>query len=423
MKTLFKNCYVLLGHDVKFTKIVIDGDKISYIGDDPKEYDAVKDMKGKLLMPGLVNAHAHGPMTLLRGIGSGLNLQDWLNEKIFPIEDRLIPHDSYVGEKWALIEMIRGGTTLVTEMYDFPWQTGEALLESQIKAAVCRVALAFSDDPEIPENRFNECIGFMNNFKDETDKVRAHFCIHSEYLSTEKMVRRIAESNSEYKKHVHVHLAETKKEVQECIQRHGKTPAKYFYDLGLFDNPVYAAHGVWCNGDDIRLLKEKNVSIVHNPTSNMKLGSGFAPIKKYLDNNINVALGTDGVASNNNLNMFEEMHLAAIIHCGYLNDPTAIKYADIIDMATINGAKALGFNDTGIIELGKKADIIALSLDSPNMFPAFEIAPLLCYSAQASDVTMTMVDGKILYEDGEFTTLDVDKAKFEMNQAIERLYK
>lgn len=422
MKTLFKNCYVLSGHDISFTSLIVDGDRIAYIGDEPESCDSFRDMHGALLMPGLVNAHAHGPMTLLRGAGSGLDLQHWLHDAIFPIEEKLSFEDVRRGEEWAIIEMLAGGTTMAAEMYDFPYATAEALLESGMKATVCRVGLAFSESAELPAGRLGECIEIVKNFKDKSGKVVADFCLHSEYLTNESFVRSIAEANRELKRSVHVHVSETALEHNECYERHGLSPIAYFSKLGLLDQNTYAAHCVWCDEKDIRIMKEKGVSVVHNPSSNLKLGSGFAPVKRFLELGINVALGTDGTASNNNLNMFEEMHIASLIHNGKNRDPLALLPEDIIDMATLNGARALGFSDTGILEVGKKADITAVSLDGAHLYPALDLLPLICYSMQASDVVMTMVDGRILYDHGEYTSIDVDRARFELEGSIRRLY-
>ncbi len=424
MKTLFTNCYVLCGHEVTFTNLLVDGEIISYIGDDEVPHDSVRNMHGALLMPGLVNAHAHGPMTLLRGIGGGLKLKDWLNNAIFPIEAKMTPEDVKTGQDWAIIEMLAAGITMSAEMYDFPMAYAESLLQSGMKASVCRVGLSFSDQEEIPPNRFAECVELVENLKDSTGKVVADFCIHSEYLTNETIVQKIADANKKYHRSVHVHVSETQAETEECKLRHGGlTPIQYFNKVGLLDSNVFAAHCIWVNDEDLAIMKEKNVSIVHNPTSNMKLGSGFAPIRKAIAMGVNVALGTDGVASNNNLNLFKEMHLASIIHNGHRLDPQSILPPQVIDMATVNGAKALGRLDTGVLEVGKKADIIAISLDAPHMYPALDILSLLCYSVQASDVKMTMVDGKILYDNGEYSTMDVDKAKFELGKSVNRLFK
>ncbi|MBQ1215103.1 MAG: amidohydrolase family protein, partial [Firmicutes bacterium] len=215
---------------------------------------------------------------------------------------------------------------------------------------------------------------------------------------------------------------ETKKEHEECKQRYGKTPARFFYDLGTMDIPVIAAHCVWVEDEDLDLLKEKGVTCVHNPSSNMKLGSGFMPIQKMMDKGIRVCIGTDGCASNNNQNMFEEIHMAAVIHKGYHLDPTMLEATDLLTMATVNGAEAQGRENCGALKVGYKADIIAIDMDRPHLMPTHDIPSLLTYSAQGSDVVMTMVDGKILYENGVYMTIDFEKVKFDLDASVKRIF-
>ena len=219
-----------------------------------------------------------------------------------------------------------------------------------------------------------------------------------------------------------IHLSETKKEHVECIEKYGKTPTEWFNDLGCFENPTLAAHCVWVEDSDMDILKDKGVTVVHNPTSNLKLGSGFAPVPKMIEKGINVALGTDGAASNNNLNFMEEIHLASIMHNGRLGDPTVMDPETVLKMATINGAVAQGREDTGSLEVGKKADVVAFDVNKPHLTPNLNPEALLVYSAQGSDVCMTMVDGNILYENGEFKTIDKERVYSEVKKSIARLY-
>ena len=221
---------------------------------------------------------------------------------------------------------------------------------------------------------------------------------------------------------MHIHLSETKSEHEGCIEKYGKTPAQWMNDLGVFEVPCAAAHCVWVTAEDRALLRRKGVSVIHNPTSNMKLGSGFAPVPQLLEEGVNVALGTDGAASNNNLNMLEELHLAAVIHNGHCQDAALLSAPQVLTMATANGAKLQGRGDTGTLEAGKRADIIAIDLSAPHLFPHLDTAGLVVYSAQASDVCMTMVDGQVLYENGEYLTLDKERVLYEARAAVKRLY-
>ncbi|MCQ2437192.1 MAG: amidohydrolase family protein, partial [Clostridia bacterium] len=260
----------------------------------------------------------------------------------------------------------------------------------------------------------------------QNGKIHVDFAIHAEYTINDNVTKGYADRIRQYADEavLQVHVSETEKEHNECIERHGMTPMAWLESMGILDVPTLAAHCVWLSDEDMEIAKRHNVSPIHNPTSNMKLGSGFAQVQKMLDMGINVTLGTDGAASNNNLNMFEEMHLAAVIHNGYNKDAVMMKPESVLKMATINGAKAQGRKDTGCIEVGKKADIIAIDFrKKPHLYPNFDPMTMLVYAVQASDVSMTMVDGKVLYEDGEYKTLDIEKVLADAAEAVARLYK
>ena len=382
---------VLPGHKVGYGDLVIEGDSIVDLRLSPSPQDGASP---RLVMPGLINCHGHTAMTLVRGLGSGLPLQRWLEEAIFPVEAKMTPEDVYAGDVWGLMEMLAGGTTCVADMYDFPWEMEKALCAAGMKGRVCRVGLNF-----IP-GRLEECIEFTKSFNVSRlrSNVLADLCIHSEYLTDEAFCRGLAEANKELKRPLHFHVSETEREHNECLARHGKTPIAYLAETGILDHGGYAAHCVWCTDDDFRIMAEKGVSLIHNPTSNMKLGSGFARIARAMELGVNVALGTDGCASNDNLDMFEEMHICSLIHKGLAKDPTVLSAWDVIDMATKNGAKALGMDDTGEIAVGKKADLCVVDLDRFHLTPCLDIPNLIVNSMHASDVAMTVVDGRVVYE-------------------------
>ena len=330
---------ILPEHRVGYGAIEIDGDAISAVTLQPQPPALTA---ARLVLPGLVNCHGHTAMTLVRGLGGGLPLQRWLEEAIFPVEAKMTPADVAAGDAWGILEMLAGGTTAVADMYDFPEEMGRALQEAGMKGRVCRVGLNF-----VP-GRLDDCVAFTRDFnRQPSSLVSADICLHSEYLTDEKFCRELAAANRELKRPVHVHVSETEKEHADCLKRHGKTPIAYLADTGVFDFGGYAAHCVWCTDDDFRIMAEKGVSLIHNPTSNMKLGSGFARIPRAMELGVNVALGTDGCASNDNLDLFEEMHLASLVHKGLAKDPTVLSAWDVIDMATVNGARALGLKDTG----------------------------------------------------------------------------
>lgn len=431
MKTLFKNADILLRENGGYRVaenccLAVEDDRISYIGKDRPEgdFDCVKDMSSRLLMPGLYNCHNHSPMVLLRGVGSDLPLDKWLTEEIFPVEDRLTAEDIRAGSYLALLEMIACGTASFSDMYFEPHTTVGAVIEAGLRANIQRPVLSL-DPNEKPEDsyRIREAMELYENYNGAADgRILIDFCIHAEYTCTETIARAYSELCRERHGLMHVHLSETYKEHDECIAKYGKTPAKWFEDLGAFDSRAFAAHCVAVSDEDIDIFLRHGVSVVHNPSSNLKLGSGFAPVAKLIDRGVNVALGTDGAASNNNLNIFEEMHLASIIHNGYMKDATVMGADTVIDMATVNGARLQGRENCGELAVGNKADIIAVSLEGPHMRPALDKKSLVTYSAQGSDVCMNMVDGRILYENGEYKTLDKERIYYDLNRAVERLY-
>ncbi|MGM9521097.1 MAG: amidohydrolase [Oscillospiraceae bacterium] len=431
MKRLLSGCDILAAGDAGFEYVKsgylgIDGDTIDYIGAVRPEtpYDETKDMKNKLLIPGLINTHTHTPMTLLRGVGSDLTLQQWLFDTVFPIEDRLSAANIRAGSELAMLEMISAGTTSFSDMYMEPVETVLAAIDAGMKANICRPVQSFDKSERADNNtRVRESVELFDRYNmSENGRIRIDFCIHAEYTCTEAVTEFYSSICKNRGGNMHIHLSETRKEHQECIDKYGKTPARWFYDLGAFDSRAFAAHCVWVTEEDMELLREKDVCVVHNPTSNMKLGSGFAPIQQLLDKGITVGLGTDGAASNNNLNLLEELHLASVLHNGYSGDPTIMKPADVLRMATVSGAKIQGRSDTGELKVGKKADIAAIDLDAPHLKPNLDPLALVCYSAQGADVYMTMCDGRILYENGEFLTLDKERIYADVDSAVKQLY-
>lgn len=431
MKTLFKNADILLYENgiynvIKNAFLAVDGEKISYIGKDRPEgeFDTVKDMSGKLLMSGFYNCHNHCPMVLLRGVGSDLPLNEWLFNKVFPIEDKLTADEIYAGTNLALLEMLASGTVSFSDMYFEPQVTAKAVAEAGIKANLTRPVQSFDPNEEAKDSfRIAQSIELYDEWNNAADgRILIDFSIHAEYTCTEKIARAYSEECNKRGGLMHIHLSETVKEHNECKEKYGKTPTQWFNDLGAFDSRAFAAHCVTLEDSDMEILLKKGVHVVHNPTSNMKLGSGFARVQKMLDMGINVALGTDGAASNNNLDMMEELHLASIIHNGYNQDATIMNADTVIKMATLNGAVLQGRNDCGEIKVGNKADIIAISLDKPHLRPIIDEKALITYSAQSSDVCMTMVDGKILYENGEYLTLDKEKIYYDIEKAVKKLY-
>ena len=293
------------------------GDTIDYIGTEKPtgEYEEHKSMEHKLLMPGLINCHNHSPMVLLRGVGSGLPLREWLFDKVFPIEDRLVPEDIAAGSRLAILEMLASGTTSFSDMYFFPAETVAAVAEAGMKANISRCVQCFDENQTVEQNtQIPQSVELFEKYHNaKNGRIRIDFSIHAEYTCKPHIVRAFSELCKAHGGGCTSISSETQREVDECIARYGKSPVAWFEELGTLDSPTAAAHCVAVSDEDIAILKRHGVNVIHNPTSNLKPGSGFAPVRKLMDAGINLALGTDGAASNNNLDMFEEMHLADIM--------------------------------------------------------------------------------------------------------------
>lgn len=390
----------------------VEGKYIDYIGTQrpAKKYDVEKSMYNRILMPGLVNSHAHSAMNLLKGLGSDLPLSDWLHT-VWPVEDRMDEKDLTAGMEMVILEMLSGGTTSFSDMYMMPAVTQKCIGQSGIKADLTRVVMGGDEntDYESYVNRL-EALELYRNFNGAyEDRLHIDWSVHAEYTINHKLAAKWAQEIQGIGGRLHIHLSETRQEHEQCIKQYKMTPAQWFDSLGFFNIPTYAAHCVWAGERDMEIFRDRGVTVVHNPTSNLKLGSGIAPVPDMLDKGINVALGTDGSASNNNVNMFEEMHIASIIHNGARCNPTIMKPATVLHMATRAGALAQGRADTGCLAPGFRADIVALNADAPHMVPDCDTLALVTYSAQASDVCMTMVDGKVLYENGSYLTMDKER--------------
>ncbi len=368
----------------------------------------------KLVIPGLVNAHAHSAMTLMRGLGSGLPLDRWLHEAIFPVEAKLKAAHVLAGAKWAAREMVAGGTTTVADMYDFPEEGEKALSAAGMRANTCTVALPF-----IP-GRIGKSVEYASSPALGQLAMR-DLCVHSEYLSSEEACFALAEANRTLCRPVHVHVSETKAEHEECIKRHGKTPMEYLASTGLFDHGGYAAHCVWCTDGDFELMREKGVSLVHNPTSNLKLGSGFARVVRARELGVNVALGTDGMASNNNHDMFQDMYLLATIYKGSSLDPTCVSPEAAVRAATRGGALAQGRPDCGLVKEGFRADLVMLDADGVSWHPTHNALRNVVFAGHGSDVLLTMCDGRVVYREGGWPGMDIERIKAEVDARARRI--
>ncbi len=405
--------------------VATEGKKIVYIGDEKPEGDFGELYNGhnRLLMSGLCNAHSHAAMTLLRGYAENLPLDRWLNERVFPFEDKIQNEAAYYSTLLAIAEMLRTGTTSFTDMYFFSEHVIKAVGESGIKCNFGRAITSFSDCDisEIPS--FRESEELVKTYHNAFDgRLKIDMSLHAEYTNRRTVMEQFAESVKAHGLRAHIHLSETEKEHEECKQRHGGlTPTELFAACGVFDVPTTAAHCVWVTDSDMDILKEKGVTVATNPASNLKLGSGVCNIYALLKKGINAALGTDSVASNNNLDMFREMYLCALLPKGFYRRPDVVSERDVLKMATQNGYAAQGRTDCGTIEVGNRADLIVVDLDTVHMCPHNDTVNHLVYAASGADVLLTMADGKALYKDGVYTTIDIEKVKREVEARTERI--
>jgi 5-methylthioadenosine/S-adenosylhomocysteine deaminase len=419
MKILIKNVdIVTMNEQNQFyerSNIVIEDNIITHIGDigdiDKNKVDYEIEGLNKLAMPGLINCHTHLGMSLFRNYADDMILSEWLTKKIWPAETKLIPEDIYWASLLSMSEMIASGTTTFCDMYFFMDQVIKALDISGMRASLAR-GIVEEDSNSIYKIEENEKL--FNEYNDSLNgRIKIMFGPHAPYTCSSEFLLKIMDSASKLNASLHIHLSETKKEVEESFRKYNKSPIKHMYDLGLFDLHTVAAHCVHIDEEDIKLIKEKNVHPVNNPSSNFKLASGFSPVNKMLKEGIKVALGTDGAASNNNLNMFKEMSMASIVNKAVDNDPMSVTALEALNMATINGAYALGLEkEIGSLEIGKKADIIILDMDKPHLCPRNNIYSTLAYSVYGSDVDTVIVDGNILMERKEFKTIDIEKVKY-----------
>ncbi len=398
---------------------------ISYIGaEKPSEdFGTIYDGKRKILMPGFYNAHAHAPMTLLRGYAENLPLDRWLNEMVFPFEGLITDETAYPAMQLAIAEMIRYGTVSFTDMYYFSDARAKAVLESGIKCNLSEGTIGFEVKPyeEMPVSKLNERL-IADYHGAGNGRLMMDVCIHAEYTSFPALVEAIGQVALDHALGTHIHLSETKSEHEECQKRHGgMTPTAYFESLGFFRTPCTAAHCVWISESDMDIMRAHDITVASCPASNLKLASGIAPVPKMLEKGVRVALGTDGVASNNNHNILQDLYLFSLIHKGNTGDPTVITPRQALECATRNGAIAQRRNDCGIITEGCRADLIVLDTDKPHMYPETHPLNNIVYSAQGDDVCLTMVDGVVLYRDGEFMTIDVERAQAETEQATESI--
>ncbi len=405
------------GFDITEDEVWVDGSKICFIGkNDSLKADREIDLNGNLLMPSFKNAHTHSAMTFARSFADDLPLQPWLYDMIFPMEAKMTGDDIYKLSRLAFLEYLTSGITACFDMYYFPEDMARASVDAGFRTVMCCAINNFKESIQLLEDYYNR----YNNYN---ELVSYKLGFHAEYTTSFERMKEIAGVAEKYEAPVFMHSSETESEVAGCIERYGKTPTALFEELGFFNYGGAGYHSVWMTDDDLEIYKKRGVWAVINAGSNAKLASGIAPVCKMMNKGINLAIGTDGPSSNNALDMFREMFLIAATQKIKEKDASACNANEILKMATVGGARCMGLDDCDCIDVGKKADLIVLDLHRPNMQPINNITKNIVYSGSKENVKLTMINGKILYENGEFIGTDVEKIYADAQEVTERLKK
>lgn len=429
MKTIFKNVYVVTVNDefevIKDGVVVVEGEKIVSVGREmPQDVQGARviDGKGKkMLMPGLVNGHTHLPMVLFRGGADDMELHTWLNERIFPLEAKETPESVTLGALMALCEMARGGTTTLNDMY-----TQNRCLIPALERVPLRATLAMGlfGQADNAAQQLEDAVSFFHEYNGALDgRVCVALGPHAEYTATAPFLKICGETARKLGCPLHIHVSETRKEHNECIARHGVTPVGLLERVGFFEgNRALLAHCVWVSGEDMDVMARNGAVALHNPCSNMKLGSGFAPVPEMLNRGVRVALATDGAASNNNLDLWEEMRLCALMHKGNTLDATVIPARTALYLATRGGALALGYEDVGCIAPGFQADLCLVDIDQPCYHPMTDLIHHIVYAGNSRDVELTMSSGRILFEKGQPVLPEIQEVYDKVQHLYDHLF-
>lgn len=419
---LIKNAYIVsMVSPISKADLLIEDNIIKEIGIIDCKADRIIDATGKVVMPGLVNAHTHLSMSVFRGYSDELELMDWLSKKMWPIEDKMVPNDAFWASMLSMVEMIKSGTTTFNDHYFFEDETARAAVEIGMRGMLSRCVIG---EGEEADKRLEEAENLYHDWHDASNgRVKVCVGLHAPYTCPPDTIKKGVDLAKKINTPIHIHYLETEDEIKQMNEKYGQTVTDYLKSCNLFDVKTILAHGVQMNKEDMEALKLYDTAIIHNPISNQKLGSGIAPIKEMLDSGLVVGLGTDGQGSTNTLDMFEEIKSAAYLQKVKYKSATAISGYDVLKMATIDGAKALGLEkEIGSLEVGKKADIIVIDLQKPHLLPVHDIYSTLAYSANGADVEMVIINGKIVMENRHMLTVDEEVVKQEINKVVSGLF-
>lgn len=406
----FKN-----GFEITDDEVWTNGSEITFVGKNhDKKADREIDLNGNLLMPAFKNAHTHSAMTFARSLADDLPLQPWLYDMIFPMEAKLNESDIYTLSRLAFLEYLSSGISACFDMYYYPEAMAKASVDAGFRTVMCGAVNNFKESVSLLDEYYQKY-----NSYDELISYRLGF--HAEYTTSKELMNGIALLAEKHEAPVFTHSSETKSEVDDCIERYGKTPTELFEDLGLFNYGGGGFHSVWMSENDLEIYKKHGIWAVINAGSNSKLASGIAPLEKMQKAGINTAIGTDGPSSNNALDMFRETYLAAVTQKLKTSDAAACDAAELLKAATVGGAHCMGLYNCDIIDTGKKADLTVIDLHRPNMQPINNIIKNIVYSGSKENVKLTMINGKILYENGEFIGTDIEKIYYEVQKITDRL--
>ncbi|SEL83466.1 5-methylthioadenosine/S-adenosylhomocysteine deaminase [Paenibacillus sp. cl141a] len=412
------------GQSVLRGYMVVDSDRITYLGEEEpvvEEGTEIIDGTHLFFLPGLVNTHGHAAMSLLRGYGDDLALQVWLQEKMWPMEAKFTSDDVYWGTSLSVLEMIKGGTTTFVDMYDHMDQVAKVVQDSGMRGVLTRGVIGLCP-PEVQQQKLDEAVAFAKDWHGKADgRITTMISPHAPYTCPPDFIEKFVQASHDLNLPLHTHMSETETEVAQNVKDYGLRPVAHLEKLGMFSRPTLLAHAVHLTDEEIEVLAKHQVAVSHNPGSNLKLASGVARVPALLKAGVTVSLGTDGPASNNNLDMFEEMRLAALIHKGVSGDPTAIPASEALRMGTEYGAKSAFLEDIGTLAVGMKADMIALNTDQAHFLPRTDYISHAIYSASAKDVEHVWVDGKQVVKNGASLTLDEERIRREAQRAFERL--
>ncbi|CDG64182.1 MAG: 5-methylthioadenosine/S-adenosylhomocysteine deaminase [Methanobacterium sp.] len=405
---LIKNTSII-DREVRKGSVLIENDKIVEItsGNTPDNADEVINGEGKCLIPGLVNTHTHLSMSLMRGLADDLPLDTWLNDHIWPMEANLEEEHCYVGALLSALEMIKSGTTTCNDMYFYMDEVARALDESGMRGVISHGMIDLFDD-EKRKAEFKETTRIIEKCHNTADgRIQVSLGPHTPYTCSPELLNWVRKKADEKGLRIHIHVSETEREVDDSLNERMKRPFEYLEDLKFLGPDVLAAHSVWLSGAEIALIKANKVKLSHNPLSNMKLASGISPVSDLMANGVCVSLGTDGAASNNNLDLFQEMKMSSLLQKVRKLDPTVMPASKVLEMATINGATALGMeNEIGSIEVGKKADLVLVDMKAPHLTPYRNPISHLVYSTEGADVSTVICNGNILMKEKELLVLD-----------------